>query len=290
MKNSNLARYAEEIEYDFERLAQDYAAGQHKSSIVGSGFRVKGFESIFNRPDFPQVDWNITVASGSRTPLVKIVEQKSSTTIVCLVDVSASMSFRGAVDKFGEIAKFVVSLGYSAYKMGDKFSLIAYGNKVIGYFEPMTHKNYSLEIGEWLEELIPEESGSEGLSEALDYMPREKPCLVFWLSDFNKKPEMLKNFLDLTVGVHHVVPVIFWDSAEFENLPKWGLAHLRDPESGEVRPEFLTPKRRREIKEAFENRRPELTALMAGYGVEPVFVLDKFEPAAVTNFFLERRS
>jgi len=290
MKNNNLARYAEEIEYDFERLAKDYKAGQHKSSVVGSGFRVKGFESIFDRPDFSQVDWNSTVVSGSRTPLVKIVDQKSSITVVGIVDATASMSFSGTVEKFGEIAKFVVSLGYSAYKIGDKFSVIAYGNKVIGYFEPMTYKNYSLEIGEWLEELVPEESGSEGLTEALDYLPREKPCLVFWLSDFNKKPEVLANFLDMTVGVHHIVPVIFWDSAEYNNLPKWGLAHLRDPETGEVRPEFLTPWRQREIKEAFENRRSELAALMAGYGVEPIFVLDKFEPAAVTNFFLEHRS
>src|SRR3989338_1271128 len=99
MKNNNLARYAEEIEYDFERLAKDYKAGQHKSSVVGSGFWVKGFESIFGRPDFTQVDWISTVVSGSRTPLVKIVDQKSSITVVGIVDATASMSFSGTVEK-----------------------------------------------------------------------------------------------------------------------------------------------------------------------------------------------
>jgi len=282
-----LAAYIKEIDYYFELLSKDYTPGLHPSLTKGGGFRINGYQSIFDNPDFPNVDWTASVIAGSRVPLVKTVEQKSAINVICVVDVTASMSFSGTVTKIREIAKFVASIGFSSYRVGDRFGLVAYGDSVVSYFEPMMARSYSLEIAEWLWTFTPTASGSRGLMEALDYLPK-KPSLVFWLSDFILPREAVKRFLTAAGEEYDVVPVVFWDSAEFDNIVNWGLAWLIDPETKERRRELFTPRRREELKTAFQERRRELYDVFRTWNIDPIFAVDHFKPRDIAAFFLKR--
>ncbi len=282
-----LASHIEEIDYFFERLSQDYVAGFHPSAVSGCGFHIKGYDNVFNRSDFPSVDWTATIVSGSRMPLVKILEQKSAITVLVLSDVTASVDFSGSVRKKQEMAKLIACLGFSAYKLGDRFGLIAYGDRIYEFFEPLSSRGYALETAEWLWHLKPSASNNKGVLDALDLLPK-KPVLIFWLSDFNLEADLAEKFLTECNG-HQIVPIVFWDSAEFDRVPDWGLAWLKDPETGETRPELLWPGRRKEFKTAFENRRLKLESLFKDFGIEPIFVLDELKPSQIAEFFLKRR-
>lgn len=289
MSKEILSGYIEEIDYNFDRLSSEFRPGHHSSVVVGGGFHVKGYDDIFNRPDFVNVDWNTTAVTGSKIPLVRILEQKSALTIICLVDISASMDFDGVVRKMHELAKFVASIGFSAYKLGDLFGLLAYGEKVREYFEPITSRTYSLDIGEWLWGITPFDKNSEGVAQALEYLPR-KSLLVFWLSDFMIDLESVKGFLTESADLCDIVPLVFVDSAEFERMPRWGVGWLKDRETSEVRAEFFTPAKRRNVSDAFADHYAKLAKLFRSFDVTPLFVFNELKPSEIAEFFLKRRT
>ncbi|PIR70374.1 MAG: hypothetical protein COU46_01780 [Candidatus Niyogibacteria bacterium CG10_big_fil_rev_8_21_14_0_10_42_19] len=289
MDKEKLISSIEEIDYFFERLSRDLAPGLHKSSVEGSGFRVKGYDTIFNRSDFDQVDWNTTFASGSRIPLVKIVEQKSAITVMAIVDGSASMGFCGKVKRMDEVAKLAASIGYSAYKAGDKFGLILYDDDIVHYFEPETSRSYALEIGEYLCEFAPRKGKCADISRTIDFIP-PKPSLIFWLGDFHEPEDKIFDFLSNVAFIHDVVPVIFWDSAEFERLPDWGFVYFYDPETNKLRPDIITPKRKERMRKMLFKRRNILKRTFTGFEIDPLFVMDNFKSYEVAKFFLERRN
>lgn len=287
MKN-NLWRHIQEIDYIFKKLSRDYAVGHHPSALSGSGFIVREYQSIFDRPDFANIDWLASAFSGSRLPLVKVVEQKSAIAVTALVDISASMGFSGVARKKDEVCKLIAALGFSSYKIGDRFSLIAYGKGIAVYFEPRTSRTHFLSAAEWVDGYEPSDANGGGLMSAGDYLPA-RPGLVFWLSDFNFDLKIAERFLSENCETHDIIPIVFWDSAEFEKMPNWGLAWLRDPETGTVRPELFTPGRKREIKSAFEKRRLKLEEIFRQSGVDPIFVVDKLSIRKIEEYFLKRR-
>lgn len=283
-----LVECLEEIDYWFARTSRGYQMGQHRSMTPGAGFTVKGYDTLCDRPDFSRIDWIQTILSGSKIPLVKVVEQKSAITMVIMVDVSASMGIAGWVHKTQELAKFATAMCFSAYKVGDRFSLVAYGDEVEAFFEPRASRAYALEIGEWLWNFSPRATSSKGLKEACDFLP-QVPSLVCWLGDFHMSFEAIEECLRDIAETHDVTPMIFWDSAECARLPRWGLAWLRDAESGEERLELFTPARVRAVASDFTIRRGRLISLFRKFDVEPLMVLDAFRPVEVAEFFFRRR-
>lgn len=279
----------EEIDYIFDRLAQDYASGIHPSSVTGAGFNIKGYADIFDYLDFSQIDWLVTAVSCSETPLVRILDHESSITVFGLVDVTASIGFAGVGDKMKEIAKAVASLGFSAYKVGDRFGVVAYGDKIEAYFEPRITRTYALEIGEWIWNFKPKARSTAGLLETINYLT-ERPMLIFWFSDFHQPDSEIEEFLKRLDGKHDLVPLICWDSAEFAKIPRWGIGWLRDPETGEERMEFFTPRRACVFREKFNERMHRLNELFRKYQVDTLTLLDKFNVNKFTEFFIKRRN
>ena len=59
----------------------------------------------------------------------------------------------------------------------------------------------------------------------------------------------------------------------------------QDPETGQRRRLFLRPSLLARIKQSFAERREELTQMCIRYGREPFFLLDRFDPDAMTRYF-----
>ena len=84
-----------------------------------------------------------------------------------------------------------------------------------------------------------------------------------------------------------MVPVVVWDSGEYETLPRFGWAEVQDPETGQRRRLFLRPGLLQRIRERFAERKEELTQICVRHGREPFFLVDRFDPDAMTRYFYQ---
>jgi hypothetical protein len=106
---------------------------------------------------------------------------------------------------------------------------------------------------------------------------------VFLISDFHFPIPMLETLLR-DLGLHTVVPVVVWDSAEAV-APRYGMARIYDPETGAERILLLRPVLSRRLRQSIAARAQALTACCARFGVRPLFIRDRFEADAVTRYF-----
>jgi hypothetical protein len=136
-----------------------------------------------------------------------------------------------------------------------------------------------------LENYEPSNVGSHALKDVGSYLPRER-SLVFLISDFHMPLNELENALALLMQ-HCVVPIVLWDSAEYKNLPEFGITSVTDCESGEKRTLFLRKDMRANIIASFEARREAIAALFMKYDMPPFFVEGDFDADALTEYFYQ---
>jgi Mg-chelatase subunit ChlD len=99
--------------------------GAHSSSEIG-GLGVFRDQTPFLRyPDARRVDVRATLRDPFGETHVRRFEQRSAIDVYALVDLSASMGFVGAVDRFAVACDLCAALAFSATRIGDRFGLIA---------------------------------------------------------------------------------------------------------------------------------------------------------------------
>ena len=84
---------------------------------------------------------------------------------------------------------------------------------------------------------------------------------------------------------HRVCPIVLWDRAEFERLPRFGLISVRDSETTPPRTLLLRPSFQQRLREAFAVRRSWLTDFFTRYDTQALFVEDGFNADRVTQYF-----
>jgi hypothetical protein len=87
---------------------------------------------------------------------------------------------------------------------------------------------------------------------------------------------------------HDVIPLVVWQTVDYEHLPEWGLVSFQDSESRATRTLFMRPALRRKIVKNFQQRRQHLQSFFRGYGCEPLFLKDHFQAAQLQAYFLKR--
>ncbi len=98
--------------------------GSHSSTEVG-GFGVFRDQLPFLRfPDARRIDLRASLRDPFGQIYVRRFEQRQPVDVVAIVDLSASMRFAGACDKFSLSCAIVESLAISATRIGDRFGLI----------------------------------------------------------------------------------------------------------------------------------------------------------------------
>jgi hypothetical protein len=84
-----------------------------------------------------------------------------------------------------------------------------------------------------------------------------------------------------------VVPLVLWDTAEYRNLPEFGVASVTDCETGGRRTLFLRKNFRDRIIQSFEDRRVALEQTFLRYDMPPLFIEDGFNADALTEYFYQ---
>lgn len=257
--------------------------GGHAGAHAGGGFEFTGHVPFLAHPDPRHLDIRASLRDPFRQLVSRSFRQRSAIPVFVLADLSASLGF-GA--KREMLADFAAACAYSAYRAGDRFGFLG-GDEVLRWdaFLPCRQQgDAARELRERLTNWQPAGRSALGLQDAAPHLGRQR-SLVFLVSDFHLPLAEIEQLLGTLVR-HDVVPVVLWDSAEFERLPARGLAYVEDPETGERRRLWMRPSLREKFREAFAQRREALTRLCAQRGREPFFIIDRFDPDGLTRYFL----
>ncbi|WP_363345546.1 VWA domain-containing protein [Methylocystis echinoides] len=257
-------------------------AGAHVSSEVG-GFGVFRDQTPFLRyPDARRIDLRATLRDPFGETHVRRFEQRSAIDVYAVVDLSASMSFVGAVDRFAVACDICAALAFSATRLGDRFGLIAGGDVVSArVFCPATRsRRAALRAVDKLREESPAGASVEGLKDAAKRLGAARK-LVLLISDFRWSTRLTRSVFDL-LALHDVLPVALVDSCELDP-PRWGLLELRDPETARRRLMVMRPALREKWIDAEARRRDRLIELAAGRLRPPIFIENRFDPKSLSS-------
>jgi len=223
------------IQVRTNRLVTDVMSGGYTSVFRGAGIEFDEVREYVDGDDPRMVDWNVTARTGR--PHIKKYMEERELTVVLLLDVSASTGFGTTPKPAGSArtvletaAEFCACIALSAQRNNDKAGLIAFSDSIDLYVPAKKGSFHVLRLIRDVLTLGARGQGSD-LAAALDYAGRvqRKRAIVFVISDF-LVPDFRRP-LGLLARRHDVVAVRIMDPRTRE-LPKAGLLHLRDLETG----------------------------------------------------------
>lgn len=275
----------EEFHYRIGWRTRAAHPGHHGSLQGGGGSEFCGHEPFECQPDPRNLDLRATLSDPLGRLMVKSFRQHSAIPVYLVADLSASMGFTGITRKAELLAVFASAAAYSAYRTGDPFGFLGCGEDILWNLAlPLRwHKGLAARIETALRAFAPVAPNARALIDAAPHLGSRR-ALVFLASDYHFPLPEIENVLNAYVQ-HDVVPVVLWDSGEYERLPSFGLAEFRDPETGARRRLLLRPSLRQSIRQRFAERRQRITELCRPFGRPPFFLVDRFDPDAMTDYF-----
>jgi uncharacterized protein (DUF58 family) len=263
------------------KFATKYA-GAHASSEVG-GFGVFRDQVPFlRRPDARRIDLRATLRDPFGETYVRRFEQRSAIDVYALVDLSASMTFIGAVDRFAVACDLCEALAIAATRIGDRFGLIGCGRELRREttFAPMRAARAARAAVEKIRHAPCDDRGADAFVEAAPLLGASRK-LAFLISDF-RWPEAIIDRVLSVLARHDVVPLVLVDSVE-ASPPEWGLLALQDAETGQRKTLAMRPGLQRNWIELERARRQRLARLAADRARNPIFLTDGFDPVGLSR-------
>lgn len=283
----------DEFHYLLPRRFGGWRPGAQRGRNQGSGQEFAAHRRLFDHPDPRRLDLRASVRAGRNEWLVRIQQLRVAIPVHLVVDVSASMLFGAGKRKLDVVADFADTLGYSAFRAGDRLGLLAFDHRARDDLSlPARHVrgNGSL-MARLLRECraapgVPHGHVLAGLHRATEPLVG-RDGLVFLVSDFHWPVDGLGEVLD-ALAPACVVPMVVWDPAETEPPPGSALVALSDAETGVRRSLWMRDSLRTRWRDAVAARRAELKALFNAHGMPPFHVHGRFDAEALTRYFMER--
>ena len=240
---------ARRIQVRADRMVTDVMAGGYSSVFRGSGIEFDEVREFAEGDELRSVDWNVTARQGR--PFVKKFVEERELTVLFLLDGSASMAFGtsppGSPRRVvaSTAALFVGCVAFAAARNNDKAGLVKFTDRIERYVPAKKGRNHVLRLIRDACE-PPQAQARTDLAVALEYAARvqRRRAIVFVVGDFYGDgldgPECKKQ-LRLLAQRHDVIAVRIRDPfaagldrarGDVAQLPKVGLLHLADPESG----------------------------------------------------------
>ena len=275
-----------EFVYRSQRPALGHFPGHHRSRLGDSGHEFRSHAALQDAPDARRLDLLASLRDPMGQWLVRLASERKAIPVYAVADLSASMGYVGERRRMDDLADFTEALAWSAWRTGDAFGFVGCDEAVRrDWFMPLVRtRGAGVNLGRRLRAHRPAGQHAAGLLDAHRMLRRQR-SLVFLLSDFHLPIEQLDRVLD-SLSQHEIVPVLFWDRAEFEPPPaRTGLASLTDSETGRQRLLWLRPALRERWIDRIEARQSALEALFRRHRLRPLKLLDGFRADAVTAHF-----
>lgn len=279
----------QEFQYRLGWRAQGARPGAHMTRTPGGVADFRGYANFLDHPDPRRIDVRATLGSIPRRLMVRSYHERGAITVYAIVDLSASMSFAGHSDKRMLAADVAASVAWSATRGGDAFGLMACDDTIrLELLQAPNRRRWVAE--EVMTRLLSCERRRAVRATALpmvaEHLQRAR-ALVFLISDFHFDDTLLRTTLE-SLSHHDVVPVVLWDLAEYQDLPSWGWARVRDMENGSEQSLFLRPALAERIRHVYAERRLTLAAICRRMGTRvPFFLEERFHAEHLTRHMME---
>jgi uncharacterized protein (DUF58 family) len=251
--------------------------GTHRGKQEGTGGYFRDVVPLLRSPDPRRIDLRISARDPFEGLHVRRFEQKAAISVYALVDVSASMGFRGSTDKMRVAANLCAALAASARRAGDAFGLIGCDATVQPdlLFLATRARGSETEMLSRLRNFQPVGRNARGLIDAAALIGGRRK-LVFVISDFYMPRSDMEDIF-AALAHHDIVPILLSDSLEIQKLPRWGILSLTDLEVGRRRLVVMRPRLRDAWHWRSRRRRAELRAIAARFGRQPFEIQDTID-------------
>jgi uncharacterized protein (DUF58 family) len=273
------------FDYHIGWRSRNRHAGQHVSTERGLGMEFRGHTTLLSYPDPRRIDIRQTIRDPLEQIYVRLFNQKSASPVFAAFDLSGSMNFGSQKSKLAIGSDIIRSITLSATQNNDPIGLIGFDHSISEeYHTPLQFRPHqALAIADKLADYQATQIAGDGITSIADHLPRER-SLIFLISDFHMPLDVVENAISHLMR-HHVVPIVIWDSTEYENLPEFGITTINDPETGEERTLFIRKEMRSQIIESFHQRKQDLSELLMRYNMPPFFVEGEFDADLLTEYF-----
>ncbi|MDC0877688.1 hypothetical protein OAP73_05270 [Methylophilaceae bacterium] len=275
------------FDYHINWKSRGYHPGQHKSDQRGMGIEFAGHATIIDYPDPRRIDIRQTIRDPFEQVQVRIFNQRSATPIVIASDLSASMNFGTDKSKHKFASEIASIITNSVMAKSDAIGFIGFNDKIDpSWVSPLSYRPHRTEaLIQRLGSYHAKSSGQKGMGNLYQHIPKDQ-TLVFLISDFHMPMVDIRSTLS-HLRKHRVIPVILWNKNEYENLPKFGVITINDPESGQEQTIFLRGNMLERIKASYSKRKTDLEEVFLEYDCPPFFVGEKFDTFAMSQYFNE---
>ena len=276
----------EEFHYQISWRSHSAIPGYHLSTQSGGGYEFHGHAPLISCPDARNIDIHASLHDPFGQFVVRTFRQRSSIPVFVIADLSASMNFRGRSHKTEILAQFSAVSAYSAYRTGDPFGFFGCSDQIHWdlYLPLRWQKSMNRDLFARLSGFRPRGKSVQGLFDVAGLVGKRR-ALILLVSDFHMPLDRITALLE-AFAPHDVIPIVTWDSFELEP-PNWGFYRLRDPENGRERLLFMRPRLQHAFIQAFAERRRMMNQRFEDYNLKPFFIIDKFDPAAMSQYFFD---
>jgi uncharacterized protein (DUF58 family) len=256
--------------------------------VAGIGDQLRSVVLLRDHPDPRRLDLRASLRDPFENIWVRDFNLNSALKVIVLVDTSASMGYVGKVNRLHVAQKIASQLALSAYRSGDAFGLFAGGETLNKQcmLPPKANRGAWLWVNHHFAKLKAQGKHADGLFSAIPYLPQRR-CLVFVVSDFRWPAGKLKLLLK-KLSHHDVVPVMLQDPAEVDELPKSGIAILRDAENGAGQFVWMRASLQKQMEDLRAQHISNVEDACRMYGGKPFVVKGEFSTALLTKYFMER--
>lgn len=263
-------RYARQLEFRFIRAGTELAAGRQRSVFRGHGLAFAECRDYQFGDEVRHIEWNATARLGR--PFVKVFEEDRSAALLLLIDVSGSLSFGTPLSKADlacEVAALFALIGANS---GERVGAVLFSDRIERCIWPRAGRSHGWAILRTLERYVPVSRGTDianACTQAVRMM--KKPGTVVIFSDFMDSG--YERALGALAIRNNVLAVVLVDPRE-ASLPRVGLLHVRDVETGKTRwVDTLSRRARQAQGERFRALQRARRELFGKLGVPSVEIL-----------------
>ena len=269
-------------------LVQGNLAGSHKSPQSGFAVEFSGHREYAWGDDPKHIDWRLYF----NREMLFIKQYEMETNYVChfMLDSSASMRYgEGTQQKLAYAAQMIAALGHAIVRQGDKVSLAAFDEKLLGHVSPSNSMAQIIRMAELLDRIEPinKTQMADCLNELCGRTRRREIVVIF--SDFFTDLPALESVLQqMRYRLHEVVlfQIMHRDELHFEFDRMTKFVGLEIPEELLAQPEAI----RRSYLQVMEAFNARLEELCTRNRIERVLVDSSRDMAEVLIDYLNQRS
>ncbi|MDI3504297.1 MAG: hypothetical protein PWP64_1233 [Candidatus Cloacimonadota bacterium] len=230
VSTADLLKKIRRLEISTKNIVNEIFSGEYHSSFRGQGLEFSEVREYQPGDNYRDIDWNVSARLG--LPFIKKYRETRELNVVFIVDISGSQNLGTSYAlKKERIAEIVATLAFSAVANQDRCALIMYSDTLEKYLPPRKGRNRALEI---LREILYHEPQSRltSLSGACEYAGKilKKRAVIFLLSDF--LDQNYEKQMAILAKKHDLIALQVLDDSEL-TLPKAGILHFEDPETGQ---------------------------------------------------------